>query len=1420
MEALFALLGISILVFAAIGVALSAREISRATRGSVAMCFACNAPRHFKQGRCGGCGALDTPHDQASIYHAVSTIADLQQRPVEGVVNHVVLGRLMEMAREKLATTLHRVGCVISPDGVLKRAGLTQPTADPRPTPRPPAEELVAAPPVIAKAAARPVQPRPAIAAPLPRFPQNSRPAGQVSAPSLPLAERMTRLLLTLGVSGLAVAAIIVLSAHGGEYSPGKMLIFSLLTAGVFAGGLAMRKWLSLDRAGTGFMVLGALYLPLNATAARVFGVIEVTSLLEQWGVALLASSLIYGVVALLDRSRVFALLMWAALCAGSWSLLEYASQHDMIPILARDLTGAGIGATMLAGVLLANRGQAGRWSLELPGGETLPRLLSGVPPDGMELRGLPLRQVLLFPLRSVAEVALTLLTIRVTLMALATGQPPHIENFALTGGALGLIGLACGMLRQRAVVMSVSIALLACAVTALGYRLQSRLLELAFAYGLIATLLGGIAWAAMGLRWRVPLRPLWRGMGALCALALLLCVAGFPWLEGQLVPPTMRHVFSTAFDLPTTLAASLLLALLLLAAARVSAAWRGICLGLVNAALFTAAGSVLYALEFSAESLLPLAVMQCTLNGVALATAERKQSSRSLNAWDMLVNLSALLALAHGAWRLASLPESIASPALLSLGVAVGFALVVALRKLAVSACLGLLLPVTGLLLLRHTYAEWLPDNTNPAAGIALLAWGLWAARAGLRRATSARCWTPIALSALGMALLALAVAPHEAIGSDWRLDAPISVLIGSLLSAALLVYAALSRRAYALLPVVMLALLPCILRVSGLGFEWLGALFALSALLWQLGLLRLTSPRARAMIAAGVLPTLLVAVFAVARDIPRSLVADSLRPALAALTASGSFVLLARSPRREAQQASIVMASLLAGFALTLVLSFISDLKLVQVLPFGMLAVTAVGCVRLLRGSGDAEATGVPTSVTQPMLTAFIVSIGAGAALVWLTATNGTPFYTGWRSALGLAAVAATSAMTLHMSLRVRWAELSLGATLGALAAGTFALIGVLLGEKVPFAWFGLWLVVLALPILLAGQRCPLPAMTRLCRVWAIGLLLLAFLPPIAASNETPGFVTSIAIVLVATVGALLSDSRRLLALTLVAAHVVLAWLGEHLSFAPDSHMLMHALLIASLAALSPWQAWRERFARESLVIDRTLVVLGILVIWLQLQVGALALLTGDAGTKAPLTLVLVATSQISLGIGRGWRWLSAAAGVPLSLASWNLLSQHGSSQLELYLIAPALWLMVLGCLELRRGPWLLHKLLPGNAKIALGLLVFFGPSLLQMLVTDSPGNASWLFGSAVALGIGSFWPRSRWLFFGSVMCGLLVLVALLMLVVPFHGMGLGWWIALGSLVAIGVAVMLERRINAWLKDVGAQARARMLELFAGWV
>lgn len=173
--------------------------------------------------------------------------------------------------------------------------------------------------------------------------PLTARPSRPARPPSVDLtqwaAERQADILLYLGAFLLVAAAIVFVNYRGSAFTAeGRVAVLALYTASFVTAGLLVRRWDRVREAGPVFLMVGALFTPLN------FVLLDVEILDRRgvpndvmWLIGAGYSGLFYSVLASRGYGRIYAipagpalLIGWGALAsvlqlpadwAGSWYL-------------------------------------------------------------------------------------------------------------------------------------------------------------------------------------------------------------------------------------------------------------------------------------------------------------------------------------------------------------------------------------------------------------------------------------------------------------------------------------------------------------------------------------------------------------------------------------------------------------------------------------------------------------------------------------------------------------------------------------------------------------------------------------------------------------------------------------------------------------------------------------------------------------------------------------------------------------------------------------------------------------------------------------------------------------------------------------------------------------------------------------------
>ena len=280
MEVLIALIVVAIVIFAIVGFVMTLTKLFETPREDfpVRWCAPCQGMRAFASGRCIVCGCANAESYRCQVEHCLLGASDARQLGATQRLEAAQVAMLERFYLDGLNVALRQSGTNQSSVAVLARfsqrmAVSTPPAAaqfvaaeTPRVLPQVAyAKQPAAAVSVpwgqraplelaVAYSGEADVSPAPAAAPSVRTAPEDgyspsvdSRDAafdrGQSPAePEVPMAERLTRLLLGMGVSGLAIAALVILTAHDGSFSFWKMLGFSGATLGIFGGGVAFSR--------------------------------------------------------------------------------------------------------------------------------------------------------------------------------------------------------------------------------------------------------------------------------------------------------------------------------------------------------------------------------------------------------------------------------------------------------------------------------------------------------------------------------------------------------------------------------------------------------------------------------------------------------------------------------------------------------------------------------------------------------------------------------------------------------------------------------------------------------------------------------------------------------------------------------------------------------------------------------------------------------------------------------------------------------------------------------------------------------------------------------------------------------------------------------------------------------------------------
>lgn len=1465
MEVILGLLVLGLLV--ALLITLATRPAAAPVALQFRWCPACQARREFNFQRCLHCGFRDDDLLRVQVEHCLRGQADAEFLAERKMLDAAAADSMRQFYINGLNAALAHSASQITPVHLLNRfnAAVAQASLAPAPSPRPaPLAESAQVPrpalaqPAVARNADESTEELPALpeAPPLPpeeltelRDAQPTPQAAQafgglpaavpapvrgdteilrapaLAAPPLepveavPTAERLTRLLLGLGVGGLAIAALVILTAHDGAPSPGKMLAFMAATAGIFAGGLAFSKWLKLERTAGAFYVLAALFLPLNGLAADVFGFATFDQPLLQWGGIALACALVYAGITFWLRSRVFAFLSGLTLTASCALLLEFLALRSVIPELLRDGTFALLPLAFVGACAAILRRTQGQWSLRLPGGESLLALVGGrlINERGREeavRTPLDAAQVLSLPLVVNAHLA-ALVSLVWVLIHLSLHGRPALPSVGIAALALALFASALSFGRGLPRIMyATGVLALASSLAWLSY-FSTGEHNGAFSLLAVAALLSGCEWLLARGRRGAFGEPLLHVALAVSVVAALLLMADYARLE--VLRPVLRSqaLAHTRGSLLT--GAALLTALFGVWSLRERMAW---------AAPVSALGLFLLLLHGVDSLAMPAEALVGALVLVALAALLGALWSReTLGLWLgwTAVGFGApvvLHVLARAAWP-ASTPE-LPYVAISALGgTAVALLAARQTRSLDLASVVGYLIAVGALAALRSLHVEQLPRGFS----LALLVMGAGAAlsqalglpgrleqRPLLHRAAASLTWGAAALVSLGLAIaLAELAQANLAPAQAW----PVNLALGC--AAAVYLDFALRTRTPAWVAGSSLALAALAVSLPlQLELAWPHAALALSVLALAhaaILLAPLTRPWRLTLEACGATIGALAALGALAAA---SLPHEAWVPAAVAL-ALVSLAAIAASQRRPLPWHAL--AAVISGAAAAVAAAHLgAGLDL-------LIAFAATAAVVSLAGSGLVAQGAALSGKTAALWSWTLRSLGEGASvLAGLFALKlavdvrlepaglGKPALALALSSSSLAAGAFVSALRREEPLR---AAQSVAAALFGWVAVAFALSHFGVDER----WLGLALTPVSAALMGFGvvvrRRGYIEHGLSLIVVSTVLLCGGALLALVARSAGHD----SSALTLAAVAASLLAAWRpaRLDALAYLgcAALALAALFGmAHAQLEGPALLAGEAALAAALGAGS--LLWKSRLDENPL--SQSGAVLAAIVTVALLARGEALLGEGESGQALLVLLTLGGQFAATAWLSR-IREFSGAA-LFFAVLAWLLgLHRLGVEPLAAYLAGPALAFIGVGVVEAKFAPLLWPQQVPPNVKLVLGLTIFFAPLLLLSLDLDHGREVATVFVAAALLLAASVKLKLRALLAGSLAAALAGLLVTLAMVIPFSRMGFGWWIGIGSGLLILTGVALERRVNAWLRESAAQARRRFLQAFTGW-
>ncbi len=1245
----------------------------------------------------------------------------------------------------------------------------------------------------------------------------------------VPAAERLTRVLLGLGVSGLAIAALIVLTAHDGSYSMGKMLAFAGATAGIFAGGAAFSKWLKLERTAGAFYVLAALFMPLNALAADVFGVIPIIDPVFQWGCVALGCSAVYALCTRLLRSRVFAILSGVAAITAAGFLLQMLTAQGLLIAEVRDGLFALLPLAFTLTCALVMRRHFGQWTLRLPDEESLLALVAGriMADSGREEAAsiqLAWWQVLGMPL---------------LLCAYAAGVTSSIWlliNLGLDGkSALPSIGIAAVFLA------------LFTGVLALGRGLPKINYSTA-----ILLVVSALAWLTYFGDGRHNGAPFLLGIAAILAISELAFTRfkrsefGAPMLHVGLVVG-LAAMAVAATDVPRLeILRSLLRAPALehslgslVAAGGMAAglfgiwAWRRA--GLEWVAPLAVLGLLLLATLGADALALPPESLYAALSAVAACSvgaafiAKKRELLSVILAWTA-VAAGVVVPAIHVLWR-ALQPAGISDLWMLGPSVfgAAAISLVSAhmIGRREIGVAIGYFLPVGAIAALRSVHVANAPDEFSLALLYVLAGICLSQTQVLLKRLEGKPIGHLAAFSlmvgAMGLVAFGLIRATLELGVARLNPDAPLTINLAFICAAVYALDFALRLKQPALLGAMNFAL-ACIavtlIHQVELALAWVAFSLALLALLNGAALLApLRFGWRMSLTVCGTLLASLAGLLALAYAAAEPTQAAPL--ALAWTLVAGFFVLA--SWREPALWLSLggVLAT---GLAVVTGVHLGAGANLSETIALAACASAVAGCaVIALRASsmeGDTAAArhwrywSMSSRSLGEVAAAFVglFAFAAAAGGKFKPELLDVPAYVLGCGALSLGAGALLAARRLEETWRA-------GQSVLAALFGWTAIAFALRFAGIEAHWLGLAITPVTAGLLAAsialrrrGQEEHGVALMILSGTMLAGAALFAC--AIRGATDESRALTLVAVAL-PYLAAWRLAGQDLFAYLGAAALAGAAYFGLCLAGVTGAGLGAGEAAVA--VALITAGLLLQSDIRKSPLAHAGLALCGIVTL------GLLAM-----GPEAIKPRELDATLVAALILGAGFSATALLSKVRefnglmllYACAAWMLMLRRLEiTDLEAYLLGPSLILIGLGIFEAKMRGLLWPESITPNAKMIAGMAVFFAPVLILTLDLNHAWQVGIVFFAATAVIVASVVSKLRVLLWGGLAAALAALMVTLAMVIPFSRMGFGWWIGLGSALLILTGVALERRVNGWLRSNVASARAKFMQAFTGW-
>ncbi|MCZ6601935.1 MAG: hypothetical protein O6952_02890, partial [Planctomycetota bacterium] len=202
-------------------------------------------------------------------------------------------------------------------------------------------------------------------------------------------------------------------------------------------------------------------------------------------------------------------------------------------------------------------------------------------------------------------------------------------------------------------------------------------------------------------------------------------------------------------------------------------------------------------------------------------------------------------------------------------------------------------------------------------------------------------------------------------------------------------------------------------------------------------------------------------------------------------------------------------------------------------------------------------------------------------------------------------------------------------------------------------------------------------------------------------------------------------------------------------------------------------------------------------------------------------------IRTSLILAGLFATMAWTARerrfyAISLLMGLSAYYLtLRLQGAVLTEWFTTPPAFIAAGIGVLELKGKTRWLASWFPAGGLIIIGLLIFYVPSLYRSRIPELTYEGIQIGVTSLAVLLGTaFYLRVRTLFWGGASVFLLNFIIQTFHIINFAAIPKEVWWGISAVVLIASGLLLEKRVNARLKERVALAKGKMEKFFAEWV